>query len=102
MRKLMFSVLILCLLPDADAAGQSPDVKKMENGFYRSEVLYGLTKGEMPSLLEFSYVVDSTAGICYTSLSTMVNSDSVSTDLQVVPCKSLKKRPEWANIITWE
>jgi len=101
MRKLMFSVLILCLLPDAYAADQSPDVKKLENGFYASDVLQDTSGTGTPGFpMHYIYIVDSTAGICCISRSTILN--PVSTDLQVVPCKSLKKRHEWANIITWE
>ena len=99
MRKVMLSLLILCLLPGAFAADQSPEVKKLENGFYESDVL--LSKSTDVSLrTDYSYIVDSPAGICY--LSRLAITMGGSMDLQVVPCKSLKKRHEWANIITWE
>ena len=91
MRKVMLSVLILCLLPEAYAADKLPEVQKLENGFYISRV----DGGSISAL--FDYIVDSTAGICF-----IARYFGDTSNLEVVSCESLKKRPEWARIITWK
>ena len=87
MRKLMVLAFILALAPGAYAAEKLPPVSKFANGVYVGERLLG----------NIVYTVDSVAGICYATLYKLDGTSSV-----LIPCPSLKKRPEWATIITWE
>lgn len=87
MRKHLFFLLALVVLPGAYAADKVPPVSKFANGVYVGERLLG----------NIVYTVDAIAGLCY---ATLYKSDGTSSVL--IPCPSLKKRPEWATIITWE
>ncbi|WP_295449319.1 hypothetical protein [uncultured Thiodictyon sp.] len=87
MRKVMVLALILVIAPGVYAADKLPPVSKFANGVYVGERLLG----------NIVYTVDAIAGICYATLYKLDGTSSV-----LIPCQSLKKRPEWATIITWE
>ena len=90
MRHFMLLLFIFAMARGADAADKLPadkfpSVTKFANGVYVGERLLG----------NIVYTVDSIAGICYATLYKLDGTSSV-----LIPCQSLKKRPEWATIIT--
>jgi hypothetical protein len=81
--------LILVLSGGAAAKDKKEKLIKVEEtkqGFYRSLVLGN----------QLSYYVDTVAQLCYCYSDNMQSNTFV-----VIPCENLKKRPEWAGIITW-
>ena len=65
----------------ATAADELPTVEALRNGFYVSNV-------DLDGRIVKTYTVDSVAQLCF-SLNV------------VIPCKNLKLREEWKQIITW-
>jgi hypothetical protein len=87
MRNHLLFLLALAVVPGAYAADKLPPITRFANGVYVGERLPG----------NIVYTVDAIAGICYATLHKLDGTSSV-----LIPCQSLKKRPEWATIITWE
>ncbi len=86
MKKMMIASIAILIFSAASLAGafdKIPEVKEIrKSGIYAADVF---NNGR--------YMVDTIAQLCYfTRTQATMN----------VPCKSLKKRPEWASIITWE
>jgi len=86
MRKIVALALALGLTPSAYAAS-GVEVDKEDNGIYVSENL---------DTERMYYVVDTVAQLCFLKIASTVE------PAVLVPCKNLKKRPEWAKIITWD
>ena len=82
----MKRLLVVLLCTFSAAAFAKPDVKPLDDGVYWSLVAK-----------EFNYYVDTVAQLCY-----VVDAGNKPSSLTVIPCKNLKKRPEWAAVITWE
>jgi len=67
-------------------ASDQPDVKKLDHGVYWSVVA-----------ASYVYYVDTVAQLCF-----VADAHNTSSALSAIPCKNVKKRPEWAQIINWE
>ena len=63
------------------AADELPTVEALRNGFYVSNV-------DLDGRIVKTYTVDAVAQLCFSSN-------------VVIPCKNLKLREEWKQIITW-
>jgi hypothetical protein len=71
-------------------ARAEPEIKQQKNGIYTQEIK---NRGMGP--IQLLYVVDSVAHLCFAQ-----NVDH-SPGAVLVPCAALKRRPAWADIITW-
>ena len=74
------AVLLFSAASTASAGDKAPKVKDQGQG-----ILTAWTA-------QYKYVVDTVIQLCY-----FTNNGAT-----VIPCKSLKKRPEWTPVITWE
>lgn len=80
--RFLYSAL-LALLVVAGPASAAPEILELGDGWYKQRFK---SAGVV-------YIVDSIGRTCFAA---------VSTGMTQVTCKSLKRRPEWAAIITWE
>jgi hypothetical protein len=81
--KLLFIVTVSLILSAPTYAKEK--IKKEKDGFYRQAFV-----GD-----ELNYVVDTEAQICFAHKPGGVG-------YFTIPCSNLKKRSDWAQIITWE
>lgn len=84
MRKLTLLILLFGFMVPVFASDDNPKVSPSGvKGFYYS------------STSDYVYFADTLAQLCFAKLAGMEGIVSI-------PCKNLKKRPEWEKIITWD
>jgi len=88
MKKSVLLTMLLCFSTALLATEEMPKVTQKPNGFY-----------ELPGTdFLFNYYVDSVSQLCYITPYNQRGPIAVT----VIPCRNLKKRPEWSKIIVWE
>lgn len=80
------TILLLAFSTTVFAGKDTPEVKQMDSGIYWSLV----ARNHM-------YYVDTIAQLCF-----VAEASDRPAALAPIPCKNLKKRPEWSALITWE
>lgn len=84
MKKLILPILLFSFSVSAFAGDDNPKVSPSGvKGFYYSNTS------------DYVYFADTVAQLCFARLAGL---DGIAT----IPCKNLKKRPEWEKIITWD
>ncbi|NOS87412.1 MAG: hypothetical protein HOP34_02515 [Methylococcaceae bacterium] len=78
-----FMVLLLLFASSGYCAEKNTEVSKYSNGWYSSKISDDLGG---------DYFVDTKTQLCFIGW----------LGYTIIPCSSLKKRPEWKDIITWE
>lgn len=78
-----FIGLLLLFASSGYCAEKNTEVRKFSNGWYHSKL-----SDDLPG----AYDVDTKTQLCFIAWA----------DYTIIPCSSLKKRPEWKDIITWE
>ena len=81
----MVALLGLCLLSAAvlvKAQGAAPTVHALESGWYKQ--YFKATR--------VTYLVDTISRLCYAVTASGVTQ---------INCRQLKRRPEWANVVSW-